>query len=504
MLFSSIFSAAASALLFSTSLVQAAPAPAPSDPALAAGGTLAVIAGDLVTLSYSTNDPADNNWIGIWHANGGPVGEVKVDPSLTWSYVKAAKGTLHLDVSGFEGGQYRAFFLSRDGYRSLANPVTFNVPGQAPQGFSFVTGAITLQNARQRDAYTARLAGLVSGAKGGVQFSKSSGPQWVQVSADGVLSGRPDASGTANVVVRATSGGATTNLQINIPVRRAGTPLVSEIRVLTFNLWIGGTHVSNYHNKQIKFILEQNIDILGVQESTGAHATRIAKALGWWVYEAGDLGIISRYPIVEEYGHISASIGVRIALDGAAKQINFWDAHFSAYPYGPYDLCFDKQSVDFAMKREASSGRAQQVADTLKAMAPQIAAANNIPVILMGDTNAPSHLDWTDRNKHCGYGNVPWPTSVKPLQAGLIDSFRAVHPDPAAVPGTTWSPIYPFNEGTTGKVEPQDRIDIIYHAGSMTPIDSRVVMAGNPRPYGQHGNNEWTSDHAAVLTTYRL
>ncbi|KAJ6255891.1 hypothetical protein Dda_9350 [Drechslerella dactyloides] len=499
MLFSSVFSAAASALFFSMSLVQAAPT---------AGGSLAVTNGDLVTFSYSTTDPNEKNWIGVYHASGGgPVNGEKVSESLIWDWAPANQGTLRLDVTTFEPGQYVAFFLARDGYKSLASPVNFNVPKPAPQQLSFIISQMTLHNARQKDAYTAKLAGLVAGGNGGVRFAKESGASWVQVSADGTLSGTPSGSdGDANVVVSATAGGAKSTLKINIPVKKTGTPLVSQFRVMTFNLWIGGTRVNNYHNKQIKFLVESNVDIVGVQEATGDHPKRIANALGWYYYSGGDLGIISRYPIVAEHGHVSASIGVRIALDGTATQINFWDAHLSAYPYGPYDFCVDNRDINYVIRREGESGRTQQVIDTLKAMAPQIAAANNVPVILMGDTNAPSHLDWTNeaRDLHCGFGGVPWPTSVKPMEAGLIDSFRVAHPDPVAVPGNTWSPLYPFADGATGRPEPQDRIDIIYHAGKLAVVDSQVVFVGTPKLYGQHQNNEWTSDHAAVITTYRL
>ncbi|OAQ58682.1 hypothetical protein VFPPC_14849 [Pochonia chlamydosporia 170] len=76
-----------------------------------------------------------------------------------------------------------------------------------------------------------------------------------------------------------------------------------------------------------------------------------------------------------------------------------------------------------------------------------------------------------------------------------MDSFREMHPNPVAVPGNTWSPIYEDD-----KSEPMDRIDFIYHKG-MTTVASEVMVLGKPKG-GQ--DNEWPSDHAAVLSTFKV
>lgn len=108
-------------------------------------------------------------------------------------------------------------------------------------------------------------------------------------------------------------------------------------------------------------------------------------------------------------------------------------------------------------------------------------------------------------------------------ERGLIDSFRAVYPDPARDPGNTWSPLLPLHDGESGPAEPQDRIDFIFHKGPLDVVDSYPIVAGSPHPspnrmlyltfpfppYLSPSNhfldvdNEWTSDHRAVLTSYR-
>jgi exonuclease III len=138
-------------------------------------------------------------------------------------------------------------------------------------------------------------------------------------------------------------------------------------------------------------------------------------------------------------------------------------------------------------------------------MAPHLANSDNVPVLLTGDMNAPSHLDYVEglREKNCGIADFGWPTSVMPQQAGLIDSYRVVYPDPVAVQGTTWSPIYPLSEGETGEPEPQDRIDFIYATKQLEVVNSETKVVGKPKSPPDEADNEWTSDHAAMLTRYK-
>ncbi|RVD89050.1 uncharacterized protein DFL_000073 [Arthrobotrys flagrans] len=503
MLFSSVLSTALPILLLTPSLISAVPMAPPA----AVEGTLAVVGSEELTFSYFTPDPAKNNWIGIYLASGGgPVEEKYVSYSPAWKYVPDSTGTVKVDVSSLAAGEYVAFFLAKDGYKWLAKPVYVSIEGKESAAFEFLVDKVTLQNGRQGDGYEARISGLVTaGYK--PTFEKLSGDGWVSVAADGIISGVPDRARDAVVTIRATiPTGQSSVLKASIPVKRSGSSLVPELKVMTFNLWWGGTYVNSYHSKQIRFIVSSNVDIIGLQEARGGHVQRLADALGWyfWQSESGDLGIISRYPIVEDYGIINASGGVRISLDGTASQINFWNMHLGYTPYGPYDFCFDKMSTEKVLQREAQSGRTPQIIDTLKAMTPHIESSWSTPVLLVGDTNAPSHLDWTEklRSKNCGYANIPWPTSIKPLEAGLIDSFRVANPDPVKVPGVTWSPIYPYHEEGSAKLEPQDRIDFVYHTGKLQVLDSKAVVVGEPKAYGSHRDNEWTSDHAAVVTTY--
>lgn len=80
-----------------------------------------------------------------------------------------------------------------------------------------------------------------------------------------------------------------------------------------------------------------------------------------------------------------------------------------------------------------------------------------------------------------------------------------VHPDPAADPANTWSPLH---KGT----ETQDRIDFIYYKGSnLSATASEVFTTAVEVSVGAWGSditpaldNTWPSDHATVLTTFSV
>jgi len=369
----------------------------------------------------------------------------------------------------------------------------------------------TLKNARVGEYYQASIGGLTIGpGNASAAFEKVGGVEWVDVSANGLISGTPaiGSEGSTELDIQATAaGGSTATLRIDIPVRGPNEVLLDRLAVMSYNLWQGGANVNNYHEKQLRFILESGADVIGLQESVdGGHAGRLAEALGWGVSQTNSsAAVLSRYPIEEDYGQVGVGGGLRVNLNGESaekKQINFWNVHLTAYPYGPYAFCFDGDTPEQVVEIEAESGRTPQMAAVLEAMDAQLAGSDNIPVLLTGDTNAPSHLDWV--TSRCDVAGFEWPTSILPLRAGLIDSYRVAHPDPVAMNGTTWSPIYPFNEGTTGEPEPQDRIDFVYATEQLQVLSSDAVLVGNPQPYAQHEDNEWTSDHRAVLTWFQL
>ncbi|WP_216215587.1 endonuclease/exonuclease/phosphatase family protein [Amycolatopsis aidingensis] len=505
-------------VLLTTLGMVAAPAAAEPDGTL----TLArdtVPAGEPITVAYSTPRPHQKNWLGLYTEPGnGPVDQTYVGPSLRWVYISGAEGTATLPTEGLEPGEYIVYGLARDGYRWLAEPVRLRLSGTGPA--HFVTGEFDLRNAQAKAPYQASVRGLVRGNTEGLRFRKLSGPGWVTVAADGTVSGTPHPAYSAKTttlrIEARNEHGERDTATARIEVRPPGARLVPELKVLSWNLWHGGSQVNGAREKQLRFLLESDVDVVGMQETSSTAGRALAEALGWDYYQAGyDMAVISRYPIVgrseppAESG--LAGMSARIRIDERRREdVVLWNVHLGYTPYGPYDACFGGMTERELLARERQSGRTGQITDVLAAMRPELAESGDTPVLLVGDFNAPSHLDWTPRTERCGGSAVDWPTSVLPERAGLRDSFRTANPDPVADPGTTWSPIFHTFEGGygydehRGEPEPQDRIDFVHFAGELEVTGSRAVVAGDPKPAPEHEDNEWTSDHAAVLTTFRV
>ncbi|MYV44663.1 HAD-IA family hydrolase [Streptomyces sp. SID2888] len=270
--------------------------------------------------------------------------------------------------------------------------------------------------------------------------------------------------------------------------------LPHRLRVMSWNLWLGGSKVDDHRAKQLKTVLETGVDVVALQETGGTAAEELAEALGWHHHRAGEnLGVISRYPITARFGDpevgFYGAAGVRLRI-GPGREIDVWTAHLHYTPYGPYEAAFDGLGAAELIDHEGV--RLAQMRDTLRRIGES--AEEDVPLVLAGDFNCPSHLDRTE---------VDWPVTRAAEEAGLRDSFREAHPDPAAAPGHTWSPIHPVHEDGSGRPEPQDRIDYVLHRG-LVVLDSRTHVSGTPRPWPDVFGNDWPSDHAAVITTFAV
>ncbi|KGO64984.1 Endonuclease/exonuclease/phosphatase [Penicillium italicum] len=437
------------------------------------GSSLELVDGPFFTFHYKTDRPSENNWIGIYSIYGEGPGK---EDSIYWDWMRESEETKRINDAHFNWGAYKAYLLAGSGDTVLAGPIDIFLSGEGP--ISFNVERFTTKNAREAEKFEARVSGLLHHAPDpNTKYSKeSSDADWVSVSEDGIISGIPSGSGSSKITIRATaSDRSTATVDVTVPVVASGKPLVTELKVLSLNLWYGGTKVNDYNRKQISAIANSGADIVGLQESTHGHATQIADALGWQSWQGGDSSIISRYPISEKYGAVTkTSVAVKDA--------------------------------DAIMDTERRASRVRQIQEIVGAMADALNNADKVPVLLTGDFNAPSHLDWTDAtsSSHCGIGQFDWPTSKVPIDAGLTDAYRELHPDPAADPANTWSPIYLNNDDYNGRKEPMDRIDFVYYKGNLTPKKSETYMVGNPKPEPDHSDNEWPTDHKGVLVTFKI
>lgn len=275
----------------------------------------------------------------------------------------------------------------------------------------------------------------------------------------------------------------------------------SQIKVMTFNLWRGGVKAGEPLSRSAEVM--QHADIIGVQETYHEDtdsSSKIAAQLGWHHFDQGGrTAVISRFPIV---GATPGRWGVLVRPDDGGAVCVF-NCHLAASPYQPYQLLnipygqapFIRTELEAIAWANRSRGR------QLDRMLAELATvkASGMPFVVTGDFNEPSHLDWTqtaaDRGLHPL--RVRYPASRRMLAAGATDCFRAVHQDPTARTGFTWTPTTRPDDLN----DHHDRIDFVYSSAQFDVLDAAVI--GEAMPAADVVVAPWPSDHRAVLATLR-
>ncbi|HEU5122772.1 MAG TPA: endonuclease/exonuclease/phosphatase family protein [Verrucomicrobiae bacterium] len=272
---------------------------------------------------------------------------------------------------------------------------------------------------------------------------------------------------------------------------RAHAAPMTQLKVLSFNIWHDGSqNLSNC----IEVIRTENADLVGLQECSATTAKKIADKLGYyWSKDgpAGDCSIVSRFPILYQIGptiHARGGSGV-IVEPSPGQRFYFFNTHLDYTPYGPYWLK-DGSNVASIVEME-NAVRTPGLIELLNFAVPFVDRKD--PAFLVGDFNAPSHLD---------YDNFPWPTSLACTERGWVDSYHELHatnrtfPGPFLFdePGITWTPR--VSEEPEGVF---DRIDFIYYSAT-----DGAAPTGSIELDGRNSVTPWPSDHRALLTSFNV
>jgi endonuclease/exonuclease/phosphatase family metal-dependent hydrolase len=251
------------------------------------------------------------------------------------------------------------------------------------------------------------------------------------------------------------------------------------LSVLVFNVEYGGSPATDTVMKDV------DADVVGVLESYN-RLPKIAAAAGYPYYDVG-LQILSKYPILEPSGAHGLYAYIEVRPGEAVALIN---THLDYVQDGPNRL---KRGASVA---DVLRTERQDRLSTIRTLLPSATSllADGWPLLLTGDLNEPSHLDWTAQtaSQHGGVGAVAWPVSEALTAAGLHDSYREAHPDPVTDPGNTWG-------GVAGSHGTPRRIDYAY-VGGPVEVRSSQVVGERGGPGVDRGYPKWTSDHRAVLS----
>lgn len=279
-----------------------------------------------------------------------------------------------------------------------------------------------------------------------------------------------------------------------------------ELKVLSWNIWHGG-HSEAYPGVgcegTIGILKKSGADVILMLETYGA-APMVADSLGY-NYEllSDNLCIYSRYPIKKTYTFPDSIAtfnfgGVEIDVDGMPVRVfDTWLHYLPDMRLTPTD----KTEAEILAWDDAGT-RDEEVRKIVSLLTPFLQETDSIPVIIGGDFNSHSHLDWTEATKNMykhGGAVVNWTVSKEMEKARFIDSFREINPDPTQNLGITW-----LNSGDVPDRE--DRIDYIYYQG-------KTIQATESETFNQQLGEKldfkgesffYASDHGFVLTTFKI
>jgi len=316
------------------------------------------------------------------------------------------------------------------------------------------------------------------------------------------------------------------------------------VKLLTFNVWQEGTSVSNGINKIRDVIVEVNPDIVCFTEVRNYKnkdwTTKIVNKLSsqGYVYErgyiGGDVSIISKFPIKSSeliYNGEGSIAKFNINVNGKPIVVGCAHLDYTNYacylPRGYYggspswNMIDDGDDnpkpitdIEELLLYNLNSSRDEQINAFLNSVKNEVN-----PIILMGDFNEPSHLDWTERTSEMFDHNgvvINWHSTYTLFENGFVDSFREYFPNEVLNPGITWPSKVHGKKSTSWipKSDERDRIDFIFYKGYgvktvyaslVGPKESyafdKIVTSNTSRENFIGSQLDWPSDHKAVLVT---
>lgn len=269
----------------------------------------------------------------------------------------------------------------------------------------------------------------------------------------------------------------------------AGPRTADELVVATWNILHGGREDGAEVGpaRVAERIHACAADLVAIQETYGS-GELLAQGLGMRLHARGtNVSILSRHEILAD-----VSVDVPFSCVGAVVRLPSGRPLAFYSLWLPYDadiwLPGVRAKLEPAELMAATAGSAARLAAIVAAIPARLAEAGfpAVPVVLAGDFNAMSHLDYTAVARDQFGIEIPWPTSLVVAAAGYQDAYRLANPRVDRRLDSTWSPRFPEQE--------QDRIDFVHCRG-----DVQVLSARN-EPVGA----DFPSDHRLVTARLRV
>ena len=294
-----------------------------------------------------------------------------------------------------------------------------------------------------------------------------------------------------------------------------------------------------------KSIAALNSNIVMLSE-TGDEMTNTLRAAmsaqydTWSSVNDNDNGILSRFPIIESsrgnyyvkavidtgYGkvavysvhldYLSEASFLPRGYGGAAKSGVTSEYGWNKIPSGPITDLQIIRAVN--MNSDRYSTMSEIVNDA------EIEIQKGREIIIGGDFNEPSGLDWTaTTGSKFQHNNVSYDFDTHKLlrDNGYIDTYRTLHPNPITHPGITWpgelNGIPVLEVVYESDADVRDRIDFVYYksnqnltlnsakiVGSKYSINKSQTVPDNTDDDMITPAGTWYSDHKGVFVTFRI
>lgn len=261
------------------------------------------------------------------------------------------------------------------------------------------------------------------------------------------------------------------------------------LTVATWNIWHGGRENGDSIGPiQIaKILKESKADLIALQETYGSGEI-LAANLQYHFHPRGtNVSILSRYPIVED-------VSVFLPFHCAGAVVSLPDgqqlAFYSIWLSYNEDIWVEgiRDSLNTAEMLAGTRISGEQMAMLLPSIQSRLDSSRytNIPVLIAGDFNAMSNLDYTAENIGQYGFVVDWPASQLLMKQGFVDAYRQMFPQVDRMKDRTWSPRFPQQE--------QDRIDFIYYRGEYLKLTNAGLIDSS--------EGLFPSDHALVWARF--
>ena len=292
------------------------------------------------------------------------------------------------------------------------------------------------------------------------------------------------------------------------------------LRVMVWNVLHGANDVTDGAEKTLKIIRKVNPDIVLLQESYDINDERpklgawLAGELGWNEHQAQSTHLCVLTPLNIEttfFHHQWHGVGAKLR-DSNGRELLAWSTWIDYQAYITYALRENLtiSDEDLLALESVGSNRLTQANAIIEHLLNTGQLDADIPLLVGGDWNCPSHLDWTvDTTRvYKRRRALQLPVSTAMQTAGFTDTFRELYPNPVQHPGITWSPMFRTKgEGAEKEDQCFDRIDRLYMKNPSSPKGDWVLrpMAAHVLPIVWEDDSipvvdrQFPSDHGALV-----